>query len=185
MDYGAATPDHSNDATLLQHDINGEEDLNEQERVKQRAERRKAKKKRRRKRKKQEQVSQNENPEQDDEDEDAGAESELEGSASEFEVVAEVEVEKEETKSASSNKNMDTPVMASSGIRGHQKGQAKSTEEEPEWDVSSAFVANAASHIKPKGSRCKSKENKENEAKRETNGTDTTTKKSTSLTGKE
>uniref|UniRef100_A0A3Q0SWM8 Zgc:123010 n=1 Tax=Amphilophus citrinellus TaxID=61819 RepID=A0A3Q0SWM8_AMPCI len=56
--------------------------------------------------------------------------------------------------------------------------------EEPEWDVSSAFFANAASHIKPKGSSRKSKENKENEARRETNGTDTVTKKSASLTEK-
>uniref|UniRef100_A0A3Q4HZL5 Zgc:123010 n=1 Tax=Neolamprologus brichardi TaxID=32507 RepID=A0A3Q4HZL5_NEOBR len=40
---------------------------------------------------------------------------------------------------------------------------------EPEWDVSSAFFANAASHIKPKGSSRKSKENKENEARREVN----------------
>lgn len=39
--------------------------------------------------------------------------------------------------------------------------------QEPEWDVSSAFFANAASHIKPKGSSRKSKENKENEARRE------------------
>lgn len=42
--------------------------------------------------------------------------------------------------------------------------------QEPEWDVSSAFFANAASHIKPKGSSCrKSKENKENEVRREVN----------------
>uniref|UniRef100_A0A3P9Q486 Zgc:123010 n=1 Tax=Poecilia reticulata TaxID=8081 RepID=A0A3P9Q486_POERE len=39
--------------------------------------------------------------------------------------------------------------------------------QEPEWDVSSAFFANAASHIKPKGSSRKSKENKENEARKE------------------
>lgn len=39
--------------------------------------------------------------------------------------------------------------------------------QEPEWDVSSAFFANAASHIRPKGSSRKSKENKENEARRE------------------
>nr|XP_057915128.1 tetratricopeptide repeat protein 31 isoform X2 [Doryrhamphus excisus] len=56
--------------------------------------------------------------------------------------------------------------------------------QEPEWDVSSAFVANAASHIKPKGSCRKSKENKENEARKETNGTHVTTKKSTSLAEK-
>lgn len=40
-------------------------------------------------------------------------------------------------------------------------------QQEPEWDVSSAFFANAASHIRPKGSSRKSKENKENEARRE------------------
>uniref|UniRef100_A0A3B5LWA8 Zgc:123010 n=1 Tax=Xiphophorus couchianus TaxID=32473 RepID=A0A3B5LWA8_9TELE len=39
--------------------------------------------------------------------------------------------------------------------------------QEPEWDVSSAFFANAASHIKPKGYSRKSKENKENEARKE------------------
>ncbi|KAK2824293.1 hypothetical protein Q5P01_021468 [Channa striata] len=47
--------------------------------------------------------------------------------------------------------------MTPSGIKGHQKSQARSTEEEPEWD---------------------------NEAKRETNGTDTITKRSASLTEK-
>lgn len=42
--------------------------------------------------------------------------------------------------------------------------------QEPEWDVSSAFVANAASHIRPKGLSRRSKENKENEARREVSG---------------
>lgn len=41
--------------------------------------------------------------------------------------------------------------------------------QEPEWDVSSAFVANAANNIKLKGQTCRagqiSKENKENETK--------------------
>lgn len=41
--------------------------------------------------------------------------------------------------------------------------------QEPEWDVSSAFVANAASHIKLKGCKNRavqiSRENKENEVK--------------------
>lgn len=36
--------------------------------------------------------------------------------------------------------------------------------------MSSAFFANAASHIRPKGSSRKSKENKENEARKEVNG---------------
>ncbi|XP_026211688.1 RRM_SF domain-containing protein [Anabas testudineus] len=190
MDCGAATPDPEDDATLSQHALNGEEDLSEDEKTRQRAERRRAKRKRRRKRKKKEQVTQSENAEQEDEDEDAGAESELEESASEAEGGAEVDKqqvekeEKKETKSAASLKCTDTPVVAPSGVKGHQKGQARSTEEEPEWDVSSAFVANAASHIKPKGSSRKSKENKENEARRESNGTDTIAKKSASLTEK-
>lgn len=187
MDCGAATPDPS-DATLSQDVLNGEEDLSEEEKVRRRAERRKAKRKRRRKRKKQEQVKQSENAERDDEDEDGGAESELDESESEAEVGAEEEkqgVQKEEKKEAkSAASQVSTPVMTSSGIKGQQKSHIRSAEEEPEWDVSSAFFANAASHIKPKGSGRKSKENKENEARRETNGTDTMTKKSASLTEK-
>ncbi|XP_023261566.1 stress-induced-phosphoprotein 1-like isoform X2 [Seriola lalandi dorsalis] len=171
MDCGAATPDPSDDATLLQDALNGEEDLSEEEKVRRKAERRKAKRK-------------------DDEDEDGGAESELDESESEAEVGAEEEkqrVQKEENKEAktsASQKSAATPVVATSGIKGNQKSQARTTEEEPEWDVSSAFFANAASHIKPKGSSRKSKENKENEARRETNGTDTIMKKSASLTEK-
>ncbi|KAM7385603.1 hypothetical protein PAMP_001679 [Pampus punctatissimus] len=172
MDCGAATPDPNNDATLSQDALNGEEDLSEEEKVRRRAERRRAKRKRRRKRKKQEQVKQNESAEQDFEDEDGGAESELDESESEAEVNAEEEIqvqkeEKKEAKSATSQKYDTTPLMAPSGIKGHQKTQARSAEEEPEWDVSSAFFANAASHIKPKGSCRKSKENKENEVRRE------------------
>ncbi|KAM7408730.1 hypothetical protein PAMA_002449 [Pampus argenteus] len=185
MDCGAATPDPNNDATLSQDALNGEEDLSEEEKVRRRAERRRAKRKRRRKRKKQEQVKQSESAEQDFEDEDGGAESELDESESEAEVNAEEEKqvqkeEKTEAKSATTQKYDTTPLMAPSGIKGHQKTQARSAEEEPEWDVSSAFFANAASHIKPKGSCRKSKENKENE----TNGTETITKKSASLTEK-
>ncbi|XP_022052725.1 stress-induced-phosphoprotein 1 isoform X1 [Acanthochromis polyacanthus] len=190
MDCGATNVDPSDDATLSQDALNGEEDLSEEEKVRRKAERRKAKRKRRRKRKKQEQVKQNDSAEQDDEEEDGGAESELDESESEAEVGFEDEKqsvqteEKKEAKSAASNKYVGAAVMAPSGIRGHQKTHARSTEEEPEWDVSSAFFANAASHIKPKGSSRKSKENKENEARRETNGTDTMTKKSASLTEK-
>ncbi|XP_074501923.1 uncharacterized protein LOC141773779 isoform X2 [Sebastes fasciatus] len=172
MDCGAAN-DPRDDAILSQDVLNGEEDLSEEEKARQRAERRKAKRKQRRKRKKQEQVKQNESTERDDEDEDGGAESELDESESEAEVGAE-----EEKKEA---KYDAIPVMAPSG---QQKTQDRPAEEEPEWDVSSAFFANAASHIKPKGSSRKSKENKENEARRETNGTDTMTKKSASLTEK-
>ncbi|XP_068578521.1 uncharacterized protein zgc:123010 isoform X2 [Cebidichthys violaceus] len=188
MDCGATNLDPSDDATLSQDALNGEEDLSEEEKARRRAERRKAKRKRRRKRKKQEQVKQNESAEQDDEDEDGGAESDLDDSESEAEVGAEEEKqavqkeEKNEARSAVSHNHVATPVMAPAGIKGHQKTHARSTEEEPEWDVSSAFFANAASHIKPKGTSRKSKENKENEARRETNGTDT--KSASSLTEK-
>ncbi|KAM4592071.1 uncharacterized protein PAE49_020695 isoform 1-T1 [Odontesthes bonariensis] len=190
MDCGAATPDPSHDATLSQDVLNGEEDLSEEEKVRQKAERRRAKRKRRRKRKKQEQIKQNDSAEQDDEEEDGGAESELDESESEADVVAEEakqsaqKEEKKDAKSVASHMYVSTPVMAPAGIKGPQKTKARSTEEEPEWDESSAFFANAASHIKPKGSSRKSKENKENEVRRETNGTDTMTKKSASLTEK-
>ncbi|XP_029376949.1 stress-induced-phosphoprotein 1 isoform X2 [Echeneis naucrates] len=134
MDCGAATLDPSDDATLLPDALNGEEDLSEEEKARRRAERRKAKRKRRRKRKKQEQVKQNESAEQDEEDEDGGAESELDESESEAEAGTEEEKqrvqkeEKKEAKQSASHKCVATPV-APPGIRGQQKGQARSTEE--------------------------------------------------------
>lgn len=183
MDCGATNPDPS--ATIAQDALNGEEELSDEEKARRKAERRKAKRKRRRKRKKQEQNKQNHNAEQDDE-EDGGAESELDESDSEAEVGGEDEKqraqkEEKEGKSEACSKDLATPAIAPSG---YQETQGRSAEEEPEWDVSSAFFANAASHIKPKGSSRKSKENKENEARRETNGTDIMTKKSASLTEK-
>ncbi|CAG6017188.1 unnamed protein product [Menidia menidia] len=187
MDYGAATPDPSPDATLSQDVLNGEEGLSEEEKVRQKAERRKAKRKRRRKRKKQEQTKQNDCAEQDDDEEDGGVDSDLDESGSEADVVAEEvkqRAQKEDAKSAASHKYVSTPIMAPAENKGQQKTKARSTEEEPEWDESSAFFANAASHIKPKGSSRKSRENKENEAKRETNGIDSMAKKSASLTEK-
>ncbi|KAF7649089.1 hypothetical protein LDENG_00147370 [Lucifuga dentata] len=186
MQCGAETSDPNDDTTLSQDVLNGEEDLSEEEKLRQRAERRRAKRKRRRKRKKQEQVKQSESAEQDDEDEDGGAESELDESESEAEAAGEDEKEErnDEIRSAASLKAPEGAVMAPSGNKAHKKTQTRATEEEPEWDVSSAFFANAASHIKPKGSSRKSKENKENEARRETNGSDTVTKKSASLTEK-
>uniref|UniRef100_A0A3Q3D128 Zgc:123010 n=1 Tax=Haplochromis burtoni TaxID=8153 RepID=A0A3Q3D128_HAPBU len=103
-----------------------------------------------------------------DDEEDGGAESELDESDSEAEVGGEDEKQRaqqeEEGKLEACSKDLATPAIAPSG---YQETQARSAEEEPEWDVSSAFFANAASHIKPKGSSRKSKENKENEARRE------------------
>uniref|UniRef100_A0AAZ3SCC2 Uncharacterized protein n=1 Tax=Oncorhynchus tshawytscha TaxID=74940 RepID=A0AAZ3SCC2_ONCTS len=75
-----------------------------------------------------------------------------------------------------------------SGTKGPQNTAARTSEEELEWDVSSAFFANAASHIRPKGMTkpgAKSKENKENEGRtREVNETDAVTKRSALLTEK-
>ncbi|XP_068183161.1 uncharacterized protein zgc:123010 isoform X2 [Antennarius striatus] len=186
MDFGAAMSDPRAGAALLQDSFSKEENLSEEEKLRRRADRRKAKRNRRRKRKKQEQIKQNENTERDDDEEEGGAESELDESDSEAEVGAEEEkrvLQKEEEDEVTGSCKVDiTPVTTSSGIKGRQRTQAKSSEEEPEWDVSSAFFANAASHIRPKASSRKSKENKENEARRETNGAETTTKKSASLT---
>ncbi|XP_054655323.1 uncharacterized protein zgc:123010 isoform X2 [Dunckerocampus dactyliophorus] len=180
MDCGAALHDPSDDSALLQDGLNGEEDLSEDEKARQRAGRRKAKRKRRRKRKKQEQMKQNESAEQDGGD--GEAESDLDESESEAEVnaVGETQVQKEEKKYAKSAASYKLATSVPS--REHHKTTI--AEDEPEWDVSSAFFANAASHIKPKGSCRKSKENKENEARKETNGTNITTKKSTSLAEK-
>ncbi|XP_029962604.1 hsp70-Hsp90 organizing protein 2 [Salarias fasciatus] len=182
MDYAAATSDPTDDAALSQDVLNGEEDLSEGEKVRRRAERRKAKRKRRRKRKKQEQMKQNGSMEQDDEEDDGGAESEMDESESEAEGGAEEEKQKAQKEERKEAKSQAASVTLPSGFKGQRKTQL--SEEEPEWDVSSAFFANAASHIKPKGSSRKSKENKENEARRETNETDTMTKKSASLTEK-
>lgn len=175
IDCGATKPD-PNDADLSQ---DGEDGLSEEEKVAQRTERRRAKRKRRRKRKKQGQVKQDN---QDEEDEDGGGESELDDSESDVEDMKDLQ---KDVNSVALNKSTDTAVIASSRIKEHDKSQAKSAEEDPEWDVSSAFFANAASHIRPKGTNRKSKDNKENEARKETNGqTDMMSKRSALLTEK-
>ncbi|XP_056147957.1 uncharacterized protein zgc:123010 isoform X2 [Lampris incognitus] len=188
MDCGAATIDPT-DTSVSQDTITGEEGLSEEEKVKRRAERRRAKRKRRRERRKQEQVKQSESAEQEDEDEDGGGESDLEESESEAEVAGEEErnepkEEESAEKPLTPHKCPPVPAMASSEMKEVHQPQDGPSEEEPEWDVSSAFFANAASHIKPKGSSRRSKENKENEARREMNGSDAVTKRSASLTEK-
>uniref|UniRef100_A0A3B4B803 Uncharacterized protein n=1 Tax=Periophthalmus magnuspinnatus TaxID=409849 RepID=A0A3B4B803_9GOBI len=141
--------------------VNGEEELSEGEKVRRRAERRRAKRKGKLK---------------------AGGESELDESDSEAEDVKDVQ---KEVKPVAVNKpTTTTTVTASPGIKAQQKNQsqAKSAEEEPEWDVSSAFFANAASHIRPKVTSRKSRDNKENETKKEVGKN--LIKKSASLTEK-
>ncbi|XP_045070094.1 hsp70-Hsp90 organizing protein 2-like isoform X2 [Coregonus clupeaformis] len=194
MECGAATPDPTNDVTLSQEqDISGEDSLSEEEKAKRRAERRRAKRKRRRERKKLEQVKKPESTEQDaedDDDDDDGESEEEEAEESDSE-----EVEEKEDGAAlplpppiHRSKEPPAPSPAPSGTKGPQKTAARPSEEEPEWDVSSAFFANAASHIRPKGwtkPGRKSKENKENEGRTtEVNGTDAVTKRSASLTEK-
>lgn len=181
MDCGPTVSDLLDDVELSQDGVNGEEDLSEEEKVRRRAERRRAKRKRRRKRKKQGQIKQND---QDDEDEEGGGDSDLDDSESDDEDMKDLQ---KEVKPVALNKPTATTITASSRIKAPQKNQTqtKATEEDPEWDVSSAFFANAASHIRPKGTSRKSRDNKENEAKKETNGhTDTMSKKSASLTEK-
>ncbi|XP_028325129.1 uncharacterized protein LOC114477171 isoform X2 [Gouania willdenowi] len=184
MDSGPGAFNTSNESTLSEDMLNGEEDLSEEEKARRRAVRRKAKRKRRRKRK-QEQMKQSDSMEQEDDDEEegGGVESDMDVSESEAEGDEEV-MQKEKKKEVKPALSQCTAVKVPSGADEQHKAKSRSSEEEPEWDVSSAFFANAASHIKPKGSNRKSKENKENEARRETNESDSMTKKSTSLTEK-
>ncbi|XP_036430024.1 tetratricopeptide repeat protein 31 isoform X2 [Colossoma macropomum] len=186
METGA-TSDHNKD-TLLQDVLNGEEGLSEEEKARRRAERRRAKRKRQRERKKLERVKKDERTVQAEDECGGGSavDSELEDSDSEAEE-EQVEVkEKVEEKAEALCKGNTTAPLASEN-KGNWPSSARPSEEEPEWDVSSAFVANAVSHIRPKakskGGR-KSKENKENEARtREVSGSESVTK-SASLTEK-
>ncbi|XP_077351949.1 uncharacterized protein LOC144001481 [Festucalex cinctus] len=173
VDYGAAVADPNDAGALSQDALNVEED----ERVGRRAERRKTKKKKRRKLKKPKQVKQSDEADQDEED--RGGESELDDSDSEAEAHLQKE-DKKDAKPAASYKLATSTAATSS----KERQKAQSNEEEPEWDMSSAFFANAASHMKPKGARRKSKEKKDNEARKETKVTDIMTKKSTSLAEK-
>ncbi|KAL7890023.1 hypothetical protein AOLI_G00022810 [Acnodon oligacanthus] len=186
METGA-TSDHNKD-TVLQDVLNGEEGLSEEEKARRRAERRRAKRKRQRERKKLERGKKDERTVQAEDECGGGSavDSELEDSDSEEEE-EQVEVkEKVEEKVEALCKGSTAAPLASEN-KGNRPSSARPSEEEPEWDVSSAFVANAVSHIRPKakskGGR-KSKENKENEARtREVSGSESLTK-SASLTEK-
>ncbi|XP_053477216.1 uncharacterized protein zgc:123010 isoform X2 [Ictalurus furcatus] len=189
METGASS-DHSQDA-FSQNGLNGEEGLSEEEKARRRAERRRAKRKRQRERKKLERGKTDEHTVQ-EEEQHAGVDSELDDSGSEVDdkQIEEQQVELKERvmeKECPPCKDSATPPLAS-GNKGNQQPSAWSCEEDPEWDVSSAFVANAVSHIRPKTkskSGRKSKENKENEARiREVSGSESVTKRSASLTEK-
>ncbi|XP_037126962.1 tetratricopeptide repeat protein 31 [Syngnathus acus] len=180
-DRGATVPGPNDARAISQDALNVEEDLSDDEKVRRRAERRRAKRKRRRIRKKSEQLKQTDKERQDEDEK--GGESELEDSDSEAEANVEGQKDlqkddKKDVKAAASDK----PTTSKAATPSKERRKAKSTEEEPEWDISSAFFANAASHVKPKGR--KSKENKENEARRKTQLTEAMTRKSTSLAEK-
>ncbi|XP_062851252.1 tetratricopeptide repeat protein 31 [Trichomycterus rosablanca] len=178
-------------ATLSQNGLNSEDGLSEEEKAKRRAERRKARRKRRRERKKLQTVTTDEltvqeEHEEVDSEEDSGSEGEEQLVTQELEKQVEVK-ENMLKKECPPCKGSATPPLASGNKRNRQPS-ARACEEEPEWDVSSAFVANAVSHFRPKAkskSGCKSKENKENEARgREVSASDALSKRSASLTEK-
>ncbi|KAG9346141.1 hypothetical protein JZ751_007959 [Albula glossodonta] len=174
---------NSQDALLSEDILCGDEELSEEEKARRRAEKRRAKKKRQREKKKLEKVGKNEGAEEDGEEEEGRVELESEESES-----IEEEEEEDEGVIVSCCQDRSSPPLVASGNHSNCQAQPSTCEEEPEWDVSSAFVANAASHIRPKG-RTKpghrSKENKENEARTgEVNGVDAVTRRSASLTEK-
>ncbi|XP_056128403.1 tetratricopeptide repeat protein 31 isoform X2 [Rhinichthys klamathensis goyatoka] len=166
MDTGALPG--PNDHMISQDVLNGEEGLSEEEKARRKAERRKAKRKRQRQRKKLERVKKDESTEQ-EEDENAGADSDLdESEESEPEEVEDIGLSKVEEKPvAPPSKSLSEPLLAS-GNKSNRQPPARSSEEDPGWDVNSAFVANAVNHIRPKAKSKgahKSKENKENESR--------------------
>ncbi|XP_016311965.1 uncharacterized protein LOC107665557 [Sinocyclocheilus anshuiensis] len=102
-------------------------------------------------------------------EENAGADSELdESEESESEELECIGLSKVEEKPvAPQSKSPYGPPLAS-GNKSNRQPAARSSEEDPGWDVNSAFVANAVSHIRPKAKSKgahKSKENKENESR--------------------
>ncbi|XP_026158132.1 uncharacterized protein LOC113127671 isoform X1 [Mastacembelus armatus] len=79
------------------------------------------------------------------------------------------EMEEEEQWTAVLPRNKSAPALRTKENKSNCQLPHRISEEEPEWDVSSAFVANAANHIKLKGGKNRamqiSRENKENEAR--------------------
>ncbi|XP_051772923.1 uncharacterized protein zgc:123010 [Ctenopharyngodon idella] len=165
MDTGALPG--QNDDTLSQDVLNGEEGLSDEEKARRKAERRKAKRKRQRQRKKLERVKKDESTEQGEEN--AGADSELDESEdSESEEVEVIGLSKVEEKPVTPPSTSPSGPPLASGNKSNRQPTARSSEEDPGWDVNSAFVANAVSHIRPKAKSkgaYKSKENKENESR--------------------
>ncbi|XP_034756998.1 tetratricopeptide repeat protein 31-like isoform X2 [Etheostoma cragini] len=153
--------DRRKDPGSSQAMLNSEEGLDEEERTRRRAERRRAKRKRQKERKKLERM------------EDAlEQEEEAPGAVSESDSEEELKKEVKDWTAVRPRNKCNPESVPAPGTAEHQSnGQLlhRPSEEEPEWDVSSAFVANAASHIKVKALKNRailmSRENKENEAR--------------------
>ncbi|KAM7419796.1 hypothetical protein PAMA_016746 [Pampus argenteus] len=144
------------DPDLSQATLNGEEGLDDVEKTRRRAERRRAKRKRQKERKKLEKEERTEDVSEQGED--------VPGVVSESDSEEELKAEEEWTAVRPKNKCSPESVLRTAGNKSNRK-----SEEEPEWDVRSAFVANAASHIKLKGLKSRtlqvSRYNDENEAR--------------------
>ncbi|XP_053274875.1 uncharacterized protein LOC128436945 [Pleuronectes platessa] len=165
---GASDPAHGRKGqSSPEVTVNSEEGLDEKERAKRRAERRRAKRKRQKERKKQEREERMEDSSEQEEEASGGA-------ATESNSEEEYKEEEPWTAVRPSNKwNPESvPGVGTTENKNNHKFPHRTSEEmgctqEPEWDVSSAFVANAASHIKLKGPRSRglqiTRENKENE----------------------
>ncbi|XP_030585984.1 hsp70-Hsp90 organizing protein 3-like isoform X2 [Archocentrus centrarchus] len=142
--------------------LNNEEGLDDEEKIRRRAERRRAKKKRQKERKKLERKERMEDTSE-QEEEAAGV---LSDSDSEEEMRGEEQWTAVHPRAKCSPESVSTLVMTES--KRNRQLSHRMSDEEPEWDISSAFVANAANNIKLKGLMNRamqiSRENKENEA---------------------
>lgn len=141
-----------------------EEGLDEEERSRRRAERRRKKRKRQKQRRRLEREERMEDASE-QEEEVAGAVSE---SDSEEELKDEEEEEEEQQWTAVRHRNRFTAEFVSTSVTEDRRLRPRphrTSDEEAEWDVSSAFVAKAASHIKLKTLRRRATQNKENEAR--------------------
>ncbi|XP_040893094.1 hsp70-Hsp90 organizing protein 1-like isoform X2 [Toxotes jaculatrix] len=160
---GASDPtDKSTGQGSSQATLNSEEGLDDEERARRRAERRRAKRKRQKERKK---LEREERMEDASEQEEAAA-----GAASETDSEEELTQEEQWTAVRPRNKcsPQSVPALKTAENQSNHHFPHRTSEEE-QWDVSSAFVANAARHIKLRGPKNRAiqitRENKENEAR--------------------
>ncbi|XP_029989174.1 uncharacterized protein LOC115418821 [Sphaeramia orbicularis] len=143
--------------------LSDEEGLDDEEKTRRRTRRRRAKRKRQKERKK---LQEREERMGDASEQEAEVASGISESDSEQEL--KVEEEEEWITVRPRNKSIPDPDLMTTENEGNHQLPHRTSEEEPEWDVSSAFVANAASHIRLKGLKTRglqiSRENKENES---------------------